>query len=63
MAEHVDRKADELATDATALHDLPAELVEEAKQRHRFAPVLHSVAAAIHEERHNAQPMPRRSAG
>ena len=62
-AEEFNRQADHLATDAVELHNLPPPLVEAAKERHRLAVVLHTVAVAIYDKRHRTRPLPHRQAG
>ena len=63
IAEHFNRHADQMATAAVRLHHLPASAVADAKERHRFAVILHTTARAIFDQRHNTRPLPHRQAG
>ena len=63
LAEFFDRQADALATDGAALRAVPPGVLDGAKQRHRFAALLHRAAAAIFNRRHRARPLPHRRAG
>jgi len=62
-AEFCNRHADQLATAAVLLHDLPADVVTAAKQRIRFAVTLHATAVTIFDRRASTRPLPHRREG
>ena len=62
-AEFCNSNADKLATAAVSLHDLPAEVIRDAKQRIRLAVTLHTTAVNIFDQRSKTIPLPHRQEG